>query len=335
MKLLFPVIALVILGNIGITLYFYVFNESNKILIVESYHKEYEWDRSYKEGLSEKLSSDYELISFEMDTKRVPSSEYENRAKLAYETFEQTDPSLVILGDDNALKYLGPRLSKTGVPVVYLGINRNPEDYLGRNTANFTGVLERPLLKRSLYTVTKILGADIKKVLVLFDSGTTSKASLDHYFHGSEQINLSGITVDLRLIGEWDLWKQTVLQSQQNGYDAIFIGLYHTIFDKDDKHINADRVLTWTTKNTPVPHFGFWDFSVGPDKTIGGLVLYGKQQGLAAGEIAKRILAFDKKPSDIAPKIAERGRYLFSRSLLEKYNLKLPKEFAFEADFVD
>ncbi len=335
MKLLIPIVAFVIFANIGITLYFYVFNESNNILVVGSYHKEYEWDRSYQEGLSEKLSNDYELVSFQMDTKRLPSDEYESRARLAFEMFEKTDPALVILGDDNALKYLGPKLSKTGVPVVYLGINRNPEDYLGHNTSNFTGVLERPLLKRSLYTVTKILGNDIKNVLVLFDSGTTSQASLDHYFRGSEQINLSGITVDLRLIGEWNRWKQTVLQSGEKGYDAMFIGLYHTIFDKEGKHVDADKVLTWTTKNTPVPHFGFWDFSVGADKTIGGLVLYGKQQGLAAGDIAKRILAFEKKPSDIAPKIAERGRYLFSRSLLEKYNLELPGELAFEADFVD
>jgi hypothetical protein len=109
----------------------------------------------------------------------------------------------------------------------------------------------------------------------------------------------------------------------------------HPGFDAAGNHIDADNVLAWTAKNTPLPQFGFWDFSVGADKTIGGLALNGRQQGLTAGDIAQRILAFEKKPGDIAPKIAERGRYLFSRSLLNKYNLKVPKEFVHQASFVD
>lgn len=336
MKLVAPIIILVVLGNITFTLYFYVFKKANdKILIVESYHEEYDWDRSYKEGIKEKLGNDYELISFQMDTKRVPESQYENKANEAFEIFRSIKPALVILGDDNALKYLGPKLADTSVPVVYLGINRNPQDYLTNGTLNFTGVLERPLLKRSVYTLTRILGPQMKKVLVLFDSGTTSKASIEHVFKGRTQVELSGIIVDLKLIGNWDVWKETVVDARKNGYDALFVGLYHTIFDQTGKHVNANNVLNWTNENTPVPHFGFWDFSVGQDKTIGGLVLYGKQQGLAAGEIALRILAFDKKPNDIIPKIAERGRYLFSKNQLEKYQLQLPGDLIAEANYIN
>jgi ABC-type uncharacterized transport system substrate-binding protein len=240
-----------------------------------------------------------------------------------------------MLGDDNALKYLGPRMAKTDVPVVYLGINNDPIAYLGKPAMNITGVLERPLLERSIYSLTKLLGPDLKKVLVLFDSETTSKVSLEYAFQGRNQINLSGITVDLKLIGVWKNWRETVLTAKEAGYDALIVGLYQRIFDESGKHMDSEVVLDWTDKNTPIPHFGFWDFSVGKNKTIGGLVLYGKQQGLAAGDIALRILAFGKKPREITPKIAERGRYLFSKSQLAKFKLELPNEIAQEAAFVE
>jgi hypothetical protein len=336
MKLIAPAIILVILANIGFTLYFFVFNKQNDtILVVESYNLEYEWDQSYKQGLEEKLGNDYRLEFFQMDTKRIPESEYESRAAQAYGLFEKLQPALVILGDDNALKYLGPKMVKTDVPVVYLGINNDPIAYLGKPAMNITGVLERPLLERSIYSLTKLLGPELKKVLVLFDSETTSKVSLEYVFQGRNQINLSGIRVDLKLIGDWKNWRETVLTAREAGYDALIVGLYQRIFDDTGKHVDSELVLSWTDKNTPIPHFGFWDFSVGIDKTIGGLVLYGKQQGLAAGDMALRILTFDKKPHEITPKIAERGRYLFSKSQLAKFQLTLPKEIAFEAAYVE
>lgn len=311
------------------------FNGETKILVVESYHQGYEWDKSYTQGLEEVLGQDYELSFFQMDTKRIPADEYEAKADEAFAEYKKYKPSLVVLGDDNALKFVGPKLLDTNTPVVFLGVNRNPSDYLGPRASEFTGVLERPLLKRSIYTLKRIIGNDLEKVLVMFDSGTTSRASLAHVFKGESSITMSEIKIDLKLIGSWNLWQKTVLDAKKNGYDAIIVGLYHTIFDQDNVHVDGDKVLKWTSNNTPVPPFGFWDFTVGFDKTIGGLVLYGKQQGIAAGEIAKRILAFDKKPEDIHPKIAERGRYLFSQAHLDKYNLTLPNDLRYESEFVD
>jgi len=93
--------------------------------------------------------------------------------------------------------------------------------------------------------------------------------------------------------------------------------------------------VRWTSRNTPVPPFGFWDFSVGSDRTIGGLVLYGREQGKAAASLVQKILSEGMSPAALGPITAEKGNLLFSRKQLQKFKLSLPPELAKEARYVD
>jgi len=296
------------------------------ILVIESYHQGYSWDASYKKGLLDSLQGDYKLDFFQMDTKRVAKKQYQHRADLAWQSYQEKKPKLVILGDDNALKYLGPKFAETNTPVVFLGINNNPRDYFSVYPSNFTGVLERPLFKRSIATLSNILSPRPKKILLLFDDSTTARASISEAFGGSIGVDVFGVSAKLRLIKNWILWKTQIQQAKKNGYDAIIMGLYHTIADVNQKHVPASDVMAWTVENSPVPLFSFWDFSVGKGKTVGGLVLSGEEQGRMAAQIARQILQ-GTPPSKIYPKTAEKGRYLFSQQQLSKYELTLPAAY--------
>ncbi|MFH2093643.1 MAG: sugar ABC transporter, partial [Pseudomonadota bacterium] len=181
------------------------------ILVIESYHAEYAWDASYKEGLEEVLGQTYNMEYFEMDTKRIPADQYEKRADLAFKKYQKLNPVMVILGDDNALKLLGPKLSLTKTPVVYLGVNQNPRNYNMFGPENITGVLERPLMKRSILFLKELLNPAPKKILILFDNGTTSQSSVEQVFKGKDTTSIAGIKTDLKLIGNLDVWKETVL----------------------------------------------------------------------------------------------------------------------------
>ena len=310
-------------------------SNNSPILVIESYHAEYAWDAAYKRGLQRVLGDRYTLRFFQMNTKRLLPAEYATQADLAWQCYLKTQPQLVILGDDNALKYLGPRFLETETPTIYLGINNNPRAYLGRRAREITGVLERPLIKRSVPVIFQLVNEPLKKLLVMFDSGTTSKVSLSHLFQNKSQTRLENVEVHLRFIGDWDEWRQTVLSAKEDGYGAIVIGLYHTINDKSGQHVNEDEVLAWTSQHTPVPPFGFWDFSVGVNKTIGGLVLFGESQGTAAAGIALQILEDGKQPREIYPVIGDRGRYLFSRSGLERFKLTLPDFIRSQSSFTE
>lgn len=71
--------------------------QRKKILLIESYHSSYLWDASYRKGLDQVLGSRCNILSFEMDTKRLPPSEFEIRTQKAWETYERENPALVIL----------------------------------------------------------------------------------------------------------------------------------------------------------------------------------------------------------------------------------------------
>ncbi len=133
------------------------------ILVIESYHAEYAWDKDFNRGIEKVIGDQYNIVNFYMDTKRVAKSEYANRAEAAWAKYKQVKPSLVILADDNALKLLGKRFESEPTLVVYLGINGSPRNYISLKSKNITGVIERPLLKRSLVTLSSILKPAPKK----------------------------------------------------------------------------------------------------------------------------------------------------------------------------
>lgn len=297
------------------------------ILVVESYNVEMAWDVAYKKALEETLGERYKLEYFQMDTKRLPRAQHAAMADLAWARYEQLNPAMVILGDDAALKYLCDRLGATATPVVYLGINNNPREYFDpQRYRNITGVLERPNMKRSIALVRRLL-PKARRALVLFDTDTTSQVVRREVFGDQDSLDVSGIQVDLKLAGNWEEWQREVINARGK-YDLVFIGLYQALHDREGHSVNTrDEVARWTSANAPVPTFGFWDWAVGADKTAGGLVLHGYDQGKAAGEIALRILG-GTPPSAIYPVTADRGRFYFSRKQLQRWGLALPPDLA-------
>ncbi|MEH6651793.1 MAG: hypothetical protein V7707_17370 [Motiliproteus sp.] len=307
--------------------------ESRKsVLVIESYHTAYQWDADYTRAINDQLSGSTDLTFVQLDTKRRPPSEYVASAEKAWQHYLELQPDLVILGDDNALKYLGPRLADTDTPVVYLGINNNPRNYFQNRPSNISGVLERPLIKRSIVYMSSIMEQRFHKVLVLLDDGTTSKTVYAEVFGGESHRSIGLVDVDVRLIGDYREWQQAILTAPTLGYDAIMIGLYHTITDADGKHVSEQQVITWSSAQAQRPLFGFWSFVVGSDMAIGGYVLDGYEQGKLAAMMAKRVLAGEPLP--LLPITSSEGQFVFSRSQLSKWQIDLPQDVANQSTFV-
>lgn len=303
------------------------------VLVIESYHHEHPWDASYLQGIRDSLGDSHQIKTFEMDTKRLPESLHQAQANKAWQYFQSVRPDLVILGDDNALQYLGKKISDTGTPSVYLGINSNPRDLGLYQQSNLTGVLERPLFKRNVYEINKLMGGKLDSVLILLDDSPTVQAAVKESFKSELDFKVSGTQVSLKSIGQWQHWQQTV-QTAAEHYDAIVIGLYHTIVDANGEHVAADNVLSWTSQNSPIPVFSSWSFAVGEGKAIGGLVLFGRWHGLEAGAIAKQILG-GEDIVNIRPRASKKGRFYFSHSELARWGITLPPDIADRASFVD
>jgi len=307
--------------------------EQPTALLINSYNAGNPWVDGYTRALRAGLGNEVRLDTFDMDTKRLPASAFPQQADKAMAAVARLSPDIVIAADDNALKWIGERVLARGVPLVYLGINANPRDYLGQ-IHSATGVLERPLIKRSIAYISEILGGRLRRCLILFDAGWTSQILRENEMDERNSLQVGEVRAEARWIEDWGAWQETVRHARAEGYDALILASYHTLRDTDGSTIASDDAVRWTSAHTEVPPFALWDIHIGAGLAMGGYVISSEPQGEVAAQLVKRILA-GESPQSIPPQTATRGRLVLSRSELERWRVDLPQRMLREATLVD
>ncbi|APJ04886.1 ABC transporter substrate-binding protein [Silvanigrella aquatica] len=311
------------------------FAGNKDIIIVESYSKEYKWDADYAKEIRNAFGRKYNLTFFEMDTKRLPKDQHEKMGLKAWDLIQKVKPTMVFIGDDAALKYVGPKLEQNKIRTVYLGINNNPRVYFDKEPKYITGVLERPLIRRSAIFIKDIIPQS-KKILVLFDSDITSKIVHEDFFSGKPSINFSGINYDIYLFDKFADWQRKIIDAPHKGYEAIIVGLYANMVDENKKNVDSVKVVQWSAANSKLPIFSFWDFTVGKGKALGGLVMTGASQGKALVEMAQKLLNNPTmNPSSLYPIYLQEGKFVFSKYEMKRHKIKLPADIEKEAIYTE
>lgn len=301
------------------------------VLVIESYHADYDWDISYMRGIRKGLNKIATITTFQMNTKRIPPAAFPAKADEAFAFFKHTRPDLVILADDNAAALLGKRLVQEGVPLVYLGITANPRRYGLHGVSHVLGVLEKPLIKRSIHIISDI-SAQFTEVLVLLDDSTTSREVVSDLLNNEKHFKLHGISGDVLLVSFFSEWKQRVLSAKKLGYDVLLLGTYHTLRNDDGSPVHESQAMAWLHANSPIPVFALWDFSIGRGKATGGFVLRGEDQGYAAAQMAIRLL---NGTQDSAIPITTLPLLLLSRHEMQRWGLTATPSIRRRATWVD
>lgn len=300
-----------------------------KVLLIESYHSEYEWDKSYVQGIKDTLQPGIELETFQMDTKRLPPSDYEKMAELAFMKYIEVSPDIVILGDDNALKYLWPMIYDDPISVVFLGINSNPREILKahQGQARVTGVLERPLFVKTIGELKRFLSDKEMKVRIMFDSGVTSTIARQYIERQYAMIKHNlGVEIDIVSAATKQEWQKNIVSAADENFSVVIVGLYQTLIDSEGNNVPADDVIRWTHENSELPVFAFWDFAVASDKAAGGVVLFGNSQGVMAGTLVNRIINGESARS-IPIQIGNQGKAIYSTSATERWSMTPPEHW--------
>ncbi|MFV0423326.1 ABC transporter substrate-binding protein [Oleidesulfovibrio sp.] len=302
------------------------------VFVIESYHAGYDWDTRYLQVLRDRLTPQHTLVTFELDTKRLPEEQHEARAQLAFARYLELKPDLVVLADDNACALLGKRLAETGTPIVYMGINANPRKYGLHSRRDTTGVIERPLIKRAISYLSRMEGLSLSKVLLLFDNSTTAQIIFGEIMRYMPSENIMGVGLETRMIASWKDWQESILQAKSENFDVIIIGLYQTLIGDDGNVANDVQVLEWTIAHAQLPCFAVWNFSVGPGKAIGGLLHSAEEQGDSAADLVLSLLQYGESP--VHPVMAEQGQLILSRSGMARWGLKVPRVYESEVNWV-
>lgn len=326
-----------------------------RIFIVSSYHQEYLWSQATNEGVCKGLlefgyldnesqigeftKNDYVESSKAiikkawMDTKRKSGkSEIAEATARIVEEIKKFRPTAIMLGDDNAVNYIGNQFLDAEIPVFIWGVDNTPLKYglidsIDKPGHNVTGTYQAFYFKEALAFLKRLVPG-IKTFAVLSDDSETGRAKTKMIMQLSEGGKLPVKLVEAVTTNSFAEWKAKALELQKK-VDAFFIVNHNSIKDDAGKPVDQLEIGAWYLRNIQKPECG-------PEKqfAIEGMLSVaddsGFKQGYAAVKSLYMVLAKGRKPADIPCRAPERGSLIVNRERAQMLNLKLTKKMGIE-----
>lgn len=307
----------------------------HRIVIVSSYHREYLWSQDTAAGVhaglleagwldsaeqAERLEREDEvessralIVKLWMDTKRANS-----RAEIAHAVarvitrIDAFRPALLLLGDDNATRYIAGNYFDTRLPVVFWGVNGNPVKYdlidsMERPGHNVTGVYQAGYLEEGVQWLRKLLPG-IERMAVLSDDSPTGRAKTKELERLARDGQLPVRLVATVVTNSLALWQARALELAPQ-VDAFFVLNHNTLKDAHGRPVDQLEAGAWYLENVRKPDLGHERQFV-----VEGILCAvddsGFKQGQEAVRMARRILDGSEDPAHMAVYAPPRGEFV-------------------------
>lgn len=307
------------------------------IVVVSSYHPQYEWSQGTNRGLMQGFlesgildnqqqadtftekdhvqSSRAQIHKFWMHTKQKGSqAEIANTLHTITRQIDMLKPDILLLGDDNAAHYLGNYYLDTDLPVVFWGVNGTPLKYGLIDSFvdpghNVTGIYQQNYHAEILDMLIK-LDPKIGKVAILSDDSPTGRSHAKAFQQAIQEHFANLELVDSVITNSFDVWKTRALQLD-NEVDGFLLSSNHTLKSFSGDVVSGDEVVRWYLSNIRKP-----DASAQINHVRSGILatVYDSPiaQGLETARIATQILINNKNPADISPYAPAHGGYVIN-----------------------
>lgn len=297
--------------------------EKTKIIYVNSYHRGFPPSDEITAGVFETLPKDrYEIIDFFMDTKRNPEEAFiKKRSAEIFASIREEQPDLLIVSDDNAVKYLVEPNPQLTLPIVFCGVNWSTDQY-DLSNHNITGILEI-LPVEELLIAMKEYYPSMQRLLVLNENTTTSRKTRPLLDALCERV---GISATQELVDDFESWKAVFAEANRS-YDIIYLQTKGAI-----KNWDHDEALSFIDKHIKVPLVTCESFMM--PYAVFGLTQISKEQGVAAAEAAIRILE-GTRPDDIPVSRNHQTTIWLNRRLSDKIDFHPDEKLLADATIVN
>jgi len=278
-----------------------------KILYVDSYYAGYAWSDGITKGIEITLEgTGVELKIHRMDTKNNPSEDFKKQAGVQVKAvIEEFKPDVVILSDDNAVKYVLAEFYKdASLPFVYCGLNWDSSLY-GLPYKNTAGMVEIALTNQ-LIDKLKQFAKDGRMGYLSADTETERK-NLENY---NKLLNLN--FTQAAFVKNFAEWK-TAFKNMQAEVDILIFENNAGIPDWNDEEAES-----FALENSEIPSGTLNDWIM---KTV--LIGYTKvpeEQGEYSAQTALKILD-GVSPASIPEVTNKKGDLMLNLKIAEKLNL--------------
>jgi ABC-type uncharacterized transport system substrate-binding protein len=291
----------------------------SRIFHVMSYHSPWRWTDGQLQGFKDAMqgvAAEYRV--FQLDTKHHSMEEEKRKAgQAAAALIDAWKPDLVYATDDEAQEYVTRRYLGRDLPFVFSGVNKEPDAYGFEAGRNVAGVLEHEHFVESVQLLRKI-APSVRRIAVVFDDAPL-------WITVQRRLRAAAASISGVEFGPWDTIHtfaeyQRKVREYHGSVDGIaLIGIFNF---KDDhgKNVPYQDVLQWTAENSTLPDLGFWIDRVHYG-TLCAVTVSEREQGLAAGRIARSILAEGRSPSSFRMEPTAKGLPVISLARARKLGL--------------
>lgn len=290
-----------------------------KILHVMSYHSPWRWTDWQLESFQQALGVPVEVKVFQMDTKRNSTPDAKERVgNEARQLMASWKPDLMYFTDDDAAQFVARHFVGTPTPIVFSGLNADPAVYGFAGAPNVAGVLEVEHFADSVQLLQSMVpGA--KKFAVVLDDARMWEPVVGRMRAAVPRLGIEVASYDR--IQTWAEYK-TKMTAWQDKVDAVaLVGIFNF---KDDagKNVPYQDVLKWTAENSKLPDLSFWLDRV-QFGTLCSVTVSEREQGTAAGKLARAILVDGKAPNTLPMQPTTKGSPVVSMARARKLGLKI------------
>lgn len=255
------------------------------VLYINSYKPGYPLSDEIMEAIKKEFSDKKASLSiFFLDSKTNPTDDsIKAKALEAFSLAKQIKPDLIILSDDNAVKYFGTVYKDSlPVPFVFCGVNWDHRVY-NLPSDQFTGMLE-VLPVREIISILKLNQPNAKELGILSEN-TNSERKNQVYLN-----TLTGMENVYRLADNFTEWKQMFIDLSST-CDFIFLPTNGAV-----KYWNDEEAVKFIREHIKVPVFTCDNFMM--KYCVFGMTKVTSEQGEWAAKTAWLILD-GKKVSEI------------------------------------
>ncbi len=277
-----------------------------RIAHVMSFDSPWRWTDGQLSGFREALAlPGADIRVFQMDTKRHSSDEAKaERGRLARAFIDDFRPDLLYGSDDDAQQHVARHYVGTKLPLVFSGVNRDPQAHGFEGAPNVTGALEREHVPETLRLLRELVPG-LRRLTVLSDHGAYWDAVIQRVQEGTAA--LGGLApvqvVRTHHVAEY---QQAVLAAQGSADALMHLGIL-TLVDAADRPVPYQTVQRWVVEHSKLPDASFWLDRI-HHGTLASVTVSELEQGRAAGRLARAILVDGVSPGTLPMRPTAKGQ---------------------------
>jgi ABC-type uncharacterized transport system substrate-binding protein len=277
-----------------------------RIAHVMSFDSPWRWTDGQLQGFRETLGlPQAEIRVFQMDVKRHASEAAKvERGRLARAFVDDFRPELLYCSDDDAQRHVTRHYLGSRLPLVFSGVNLEPQAHGFEGAGNVTGALEREHVSETLRLLRELV-PNLQRLMVLSDHGAYWDAVLGRVQAGAAAL---GGLAPLQVVrtNRAAEYQQAVLTAQDQADALLHLGIL-TLVDDAGRPMPYQTVQRWVVEHSRLPDASFWLDRI-HHGTLASVTVSELEQGRAAGRLARAILVDGVSPGALPMRATAAGQ---------------------------